>query len=355
VSSAMKKIQVVLLILIAGMLTVSGCAMIAGKEDDGAPLQPSLNISFVETLRNAKSLQGESYRDASGATDPAGSLQHPGSVYADQFRVYVVDTSPSILPSPGRIFIFDRGDRKLTKLDGTSSPLDEVKLLAPAGIVVDAVGTIYVSDAQQGRVFGYDGNGKLLWLLGRATAITSKQGLGDFASPAGMAVDNSKNRIYVADKHAHQVKVFSNMGSHLFDIGNSGKAGEDFKFPEAVALDQVGNIHVLDTQRLRVFTLTAEGGFLRSFSLKNAATPGVSVRPKGIAIDSDGHVYVVDAVNNNVLIFNPDGTFLYAWGRTGTLPGDFWTPTGIFIDSHDVIYVADQTNSRVQVFQYTKQ
>ncbi len=97
-----------------------------------------------------------------------------------------------------------------------------------------------------------------------------------------------------------------------------------------------------------------DGVFLRKFSLKNASRPGMSVKPKCIAVDSGGHVYVVDAVNNNILIFNNDGTFANAWGRTGSLLGDFWTPTGIFIDDRDYIYIADQTNGRVQVFEYVK-
>jgi len=345
----MKKNSGLFFILMTGMLALSGCAVIAGSEDGGTPAGPGLKLTFVETLRNEKSLRGEAFREVSpGATDPATSLQRPDSVFADRFRVYVADTAPA------RIFIFDRGDRKVVILNGAGSSLDEVKLIAPAGIVVDSVGTIFVSDSQQGRVIGFDRNGKMLWLLGSASAIATKQGLGDLATPVGMAVDNRQNRIYVADKHAHLVKVYSNMGIHLFDIGGAGKAGEDFKFPEDVALDRAGNVRVLDSQRLRVFTFTPDGVFVGSFSLKQALMPGMSVKPKGLAVDSDGHVYVTDMVNNNVLIFNPDGTLLSTWGRTGSLAGDFWTPAGIFIDSSDTVYIADQTNGRVQVFQYEK-
>ncbi len=354
----MKKTPRIATICAVVLLITSGCAVIAGKEDSG-PGQSvlTLKLNFVETLRNQASLRGEAFRDVAFATDPATTLQRPGSVYADRFRVYVTDLylkAPDI-PS-ARIFVFDRGDRTATILNVPVPPpvSSEGRLLAPAGIAVDGVGIIFVSDSPQSSVFGYDRNGKLLWALGRGSVLASKSGLGELVAPSGLAIDNVRNRLYVADTNAQQVKVFSNMGIHLFDIGKSGKAPEDFKFPVSVALDRAANVYVLDSLRLRVYVFRMDGVFLRKFSLKSATQPGMSIKPKSIAVDSDGHVYVVDAVNNNILIFNNDGTFANAWGRTGNLIGDFLTPAGIFIDDRDYIYIADQTNGRVQVFQYLK-
>lgn len=352
---SLKKKYFIPLTTAMAVVCMSGCAVIAGKEDADRTVLPQLNINFVETLRNQESLRGESYRDVTDGAGSAGLLQRPGSVYADQFRVYVTDTAPA------RVIIFDRGDRTASALNITPPPSStEGKLLAPSGIAVDGTGVIFVSDAQQGRVFGYDRNGTLLMVLGRAQVMTSsraatmsRNGLGDLSSPAGLAADNARNRLYVADKHAQQVKVFTTMGEHLFDIGNTGKRDEDFKFPEAVSLDRNGNIYVLDSLRLRVFIFDPDGKFMRSFSLKDAV-PGHSIKPKGIALDSDGHIYVTDAVNNHILIYNNDGSFLVTWGRTGRVIGDFWTPAGIFIDDRDYIYIADQTNSRIQTFQYIK-
>ncbi len=346
--SAYLKQHCLLSLAILAAAAVSACSIIAGSEDAQQAVRPGLNINFVETLINQKSVAGESYREFADTTNPP-LIQRPGSVYADQFRVYVTDTV-----APGRVFVYDRGRRTASPLNITLPPsATEGKLLAPAGIAVDAAGVIYVSDSQQGRVFGYDLNGALLMILGRADPIMSRNGLGDLASPRGLAVDNARNRIYVADSHAQQVKVFTSVGRHVFDIGNTGKREEDFKFPEAVSIDRNGIIYVLDSLRLRVFIYDQDGKFIRSFSLKGAST-GRSIKPKAIALDSEGHIYVPDAVNNNILVFNHDGSFLLTWGRTGRIIGDFWTPSGIFIDDHDYIYIADQTNSRIQTFQYVK-
>lgn len=329
-------------------LMVTGCAVIAGRDEAPSPTGgPELRLLFVETLRNEASLRGESLRELANATDPATTLQRPNSVFADAFRVYVTDTylykptGPSTVTS-ARVFLFDRGERTVRVLDSTK----DVRLLAPSGIAVDATGVIFVSDSQQGRVFGYDRNGRLLIEIGRA---------GDFSSPSGLAVDSFRNRLYVADSHAQQVKVYTIMGNRLLDldISGSGSQPQGFKFPTAITLDRGGNLYVLDGRGLRVAVYDPDGKFVRAFGI-SGGVPGISVRPKGIAADSAGRVYVTDSVNNNVLIFNVDGTLLRTWGRTGALIGDFLTPAGIFIDDHDYIYIADQTNGRVQVFQYIR-
>ena len=341
----MNKHNTIVIAFVILLLATSGCSIIAGTDDEGQSVVLPFRLDFVESLRNQKSLRGESLREFTGSTPAAPSLTRPSSVYADQFRVYVTDSA-----SPAGVFIFERGDGTFKAL---TSDTGDGKLLAPGGIAVDAAGVIYVSDAPQGRVLGFDRRGTLLYVLGRSQGLTSHRGLGDLVMPAGLAVDHLRDRLYVADTQAQQVKVFTALGIHLYDMGHTGKPAEDFKFPVSVAVDRSGRVYVLDSLRKRVFVYDPEGVFLNSFSLKGAL-PGQSIQPKGIAVDSDAHVYVIDSVKNNVLIFNPDGSLVLTWGRTGTLNGDFWTPAGIFIDSHDYVYIADQTNSRVQMFQYVK-
>ena len=325
---------------------ISGCSFIAGIPDEEQTVLVPFRLSFIESLRDQKSLRGESFREFAAAGNVGPSLKRPNSVFADQFRVYVTDK----LFACNCLYLRSRG-RHAEGVAAQAS--DELRLVEPTGITVDGAGIIYVSDGQQGRVFGFDRMGQLLFVLGRAQALVSQRGLGELVWPAGLAVDNERNRLYVADTQAQQVKVFDTMGMHLFDIGSTGRGDEDFKFPAAVSVDRAGRVYVLDSLRLRVFVFDPEGVFLSSFSLKGAV-PGQPVKPKGLAVDSAGHIYIVDIVNNNVLIFNPDGTLAMTWGRTGRLNGDFLSPAGIFIDSRDYVYIADQSNSRIQTYQFTK-
>ena len=314
-------------------LAVGGCAILAGPEE-GQGLSTGPQMRFVETLRNQQSLNGEGWRESVIVSAPtASSLQRPNSVYADDFKVYVTDRSG---PS-ARVFVFDRGARTVTILDRGKG----VNLLAPSSIVVDALGIIYVADAQQGKVFGYDLQGRNLYVIGKR---------GELQFPLGLAVDKKRNKLYVADAHAHVVKVFDNMGMFLYDVGTTSGPGE-LKHPVAVALDRAGTVYVLDGRRKRVALYDVDGRYLRSFGLASDV-PAAPMKPLGIAVDAEGRVLVTDEVSSNVLIYDNTGALVLTWGKTGRLAGDFWLPAGIFIDDRDMIYVADQLNSRVQEFQY---
>ena len=321
-------------------MACAGCAVIAGREEPEMPGQEGgqFRLTYVETLRNEASLRGEGFRDVAYTAGTPTTLQRPNSVYADAFRVYVTDQT-----QPPRIFIFDRGDRT-ARILSVPAPPAEGKLLNPTGIAVDSGNVVYVADAQQGRVFGYDLNGVLLLTYGK---------VGDLAYPMGIAIDKRSNRIYIADSHAHQVKAFTMLGDRLFDLGGDGTADKRFRSPIGLALGRDGRIYVLDGQSKYVHVYGPDGKFMKRFPLSKGV-PGDSVKPRGIAVDSAGHIYVADSVNNNILIFGPDGSYLKTWGKTGIVSGDFWTPQGLFIDERDQIYIADQTNARIQVYQLQK-
>ncbi len=315
-------------------MTISGCAFLTGP-DDGQGVSSGPRMRFVETLRNQESLNGEGTREIVVLSSPTtSSLQRPNSVYADDFKVYVTDRTSS---SP-RVFVFDRGARTVTILDKAKG----VDLLNPSGIAVDAAGIIFVADSQQGRVFGYDLQGRNLYTLGKR---------GELLFPSGLAVDRKQNKLYVADAHAHVVKVFDTMGMFLYDVGATSGPGE-LKHPVAVALDKTGIVYVLDARRKRVALYDGAGRYMRSFRLTGDEL-SAPLKPLGIAVDAEGRVLVTDEVSGNVLVYDSKGTLLLTWGKTGRLAGDFWLPAGIFIDDRDMIYVADQMNSRVQEFQYT--
>ncbi len=332
----MKKLTKMAIVL--SLFITGGCAIIMGRDDESA-LQ-RVPIRFVETLRNESSLRGESLKESRLKGDVATTLQQPKNLFADSFRVYVTDSAPT------RIFVFDRTERKVSILDSIPPPAeDEVKLIDPAGIAVDAAGTLWVSDAQQGKVFGYTPNGKLLFIIGQ---------MGGLGKPGGLVADRVRSRLYVADTSAHKIKLYSMNGVELSEISISGKTIEGFKSPGSLALDKNGNLFVLDTSHRRVQKYSAEGAYVKTIKLRETSEEIATLKPKCIAVDSSGHLYVTDSISNNILVFGQEGEFLFTWGRTGTMNGDFWTPYSIFIDDRDFIYIADQSNGRVQVFQYMK-
>ncbi|MDH4163252.1 MAG: hypothetical protein OEW15_11275 [Nitrospirota bacterium] len=370
-----KIIPYVMLFLIA--FGIGGCALLIGKPDEGDLPDPSrpVRIRYVETLRNEASFLTERYRQSDPLAPAATSLQKPVSVSADQFRVYVVDRSP--VP---RLFIFDRNERSVKII---SSPTPTVAVNAsfmdPSAVAVAEAGDIYVADPPQGKIFGLDRAGNLVFTLGKT---------GSLAYPAAMAVDSRRHRLYVADKHAHKVLMYTNQRDwasietrgnqtktgviqspanpcyssdaagafttyqRVCDLGDQGTK-DGLRSPVGLALDSAGNLFVLDAHRNRVHMFDSEGIFVRRFSLIADLAHPLN-NPTGIAIDSDGHVYVSDGVANTILIFDQNGMYLQRWGGIGDQRDGFWSPAGIFIDNRDYLYVPDQMNGRVQVFQYEK-
>ncbi|MDA8100266.1 MAG: hypothetical protein M0042_11655 [Nitrospiraceae bacterium] len=326
------------LFLVAALIAgCSACSLVAGQAEGVSPSSPpAVHLSYTETLKDQESLRSQRFSSGTDySTDPAISLQRPSSVFADAFRVYVVDQNPA-----PRVFVFNRNERTAAPLNIPAAPT-EGKLLNPTGIAVDASNVIYVADGPQGKVFGFDRTGTLVLVFGKA---------GMFVYPSAVAVDRHRDRVYIADSQDHLVKAFSGSGQLLFELRGEGTAKGGFKNPAGIAVDAEGRIHVLDTQARRVVLFGPDGAFLSAFSLGHRDGGGGN-QPQGIAVDREGRVYVSDGTTNNIFIYGPDGTLIESWGKTGIVQGDFWSPRGLFIDDRDLLYIADQNNGRVQVYQ----
>jgi len=199
---------------------------------------------------------------------------------------------------------------------------------------------LYVSDAGSGRilVFGLHGECVGGWTLPQGSR------------PAGLAVDEERGRLYVADPGTHHVLALDGSGRVSLQIGGRGAGPGEFNFPGWLALDQQGRIYVTDSMNFRVQVFTPDGAVVGTFGQEGDGS-GDFARPKGIGVDADGHVYVVDALFETVQIFDSQGHYLLAFGWHGTGAGQFWLPSGLTIVG-DRIYVADSYNRRVQVFRY---
>src|SRR3954468_20553113 len=72
--------------------------------------------------------------------------------------------------------------------------------------------------------------------------------------------------------------------------------------------------------------------------------PGQFQLPRAVAVDNTGNVYVVDVNNARVQKFTNDGVWLGMWGTFGTQDGQFDGPVGIAIDRAGFVYVLDSNN-----------
>jgi DNA-binding beta-propeller fold protein YncE len=202
-------------------------------------------------------------------------------------------------------------------------------------------GEVLVADAELGYVVRMDRNGTGLGTLGE----------GLFKRPTGLARDAERGHIYVADTHAHDVKVLDDDGNLLRVLGHRGEGDGEFNFPTHLCFAQ-GELYVTDTMNNRVQVFSAEGEVISRKFGQRGLYVGQMVRPKGVAVDEEGNVYVVESYYDHLLVYDRSGQFLLGIGGTGAATGKFYLPAGVWVDSRNRVFVADMFNGRVAVFQF---
>lgn len=170
-----------------------------------------------------------------------GGYSPLGLAFDKPGNLYVTDVSAKI----HRVLVFARDGKLMRTLDSTA------KLAFPNGIALDARGTAYISDSNNGRLVTWDTAGKMVATINRGV------GAGDLGLPRGTAIDNS-NRLYVVDTSAHMVKVYriatskAPSAKYTGSFGDEGQLDGKFEFPNGVATDTRSRIYVTDRENNRV-------------------------------------------------------------------------------------------------------
>lgn len=259
-------------------------------------------------------------------------LQRPQSGMVDaEGRVYITDVSR------GAVYVFDKPAGRLEVWDMVRG---RTRFVSPIGIAPGARNEILVVDADLHSVFRMDKKGNFVGEFGQ----------GVLKRPTGLARDAQRGRIYVADTHSHNIKVFGDDGVLMEVIGRRGEADGEFNFPTHLAF-AAGLLYVTDTMNSRIQVFDADGKVVAKFGERGLYV-GNLVRPKGVAVDSENNIYVVESFYDNLLVFDSTGRSLLALGGTGKDIGNFYLPAGVWIDSRDQIYVADMFNGRILVLQF---
>lgn len=267
-----------------------------------------------------------------GNRDDQVVLQRPQSGMVDaEGSIYVTDVSRHA------VYVFDKPGGKLEIWDMAR---ENAYFRSPIGIALGAQGEILVADAELQGVFRLDRKGKPIGEFGQ----------GVLKRPTGLARDAQRGLIYVADTYSHDIKIFGDDGKLQKVIGQRGEADGEFNFPTHLAFAS-GQLYVTDTLNSRIQIFDADGKIVTKFGERGLYV-GNLVRPKGVAVDSSGNIYVIESFHDNLLVYDSAGRTLMALGGTGKEIGKFYLPAGVWTDSHDQIYVADMFNGRILVLQF---
>lgn len=170
-------------------------------------------------------------------------------------------------------------------------------------------------------------------------------GDGQFQRPGAIAVDAEGN-IYISEWDNGRVQKFDSSGKFLTKWGAlwTGSREGDGIFrggARSVAIDERGNVYVLDYNSVQKFT--PGGEFLARWK-----TPGDQARR--LAMDPHANVYVTYENSHDVIKLDPKGDVVSRWGCAGTGDGLFSLPGSVAVDSSGNTFVADLWNYRIQKF-----
>ncbi|MBF0452130.1 MAG: hypothetical protein HQK75_15620 [Candidatus Magnetomorum sp.] len=170
-----------------------------------------------------------------------------------------------------------------------------------------------------------------------------------FHSPCGIAMDPVGN-VHIINMSNQTLHKYTASGKFITGWGEKTDNTQHLSGPYGIAIDKDGYIYITDIYENFVKKFSASGQFILKwggFGNEN----GQMDRPSGIAIDRMGSVYVSDYNNHRIQKFSKEGIFIQSWGRMGMMPGEFNGPLGIAFDDNEHMYVCDYSNNRIQSFE----
>ena len=161
---------------------------------------------------------------------------------------------------------------------------------------------------------------------------------------------NQRGEIILSERGAHCISIFCSLGEKHRSFGSQGSRRGLLENMRGIAVDDYGDILVMDRDNDRIQKFTADGKFMTVVG-KRGNKPLEFDKPRGVVIHPlNKKIYVTDLYNHRLQILNPDLTFFNSFGQYGIDDGQFQYPSDVACDSTGNVYVADEGNNRVQVF-----
>ncbi len=286
--------------------------------------------------------------DAGPAT--AATLKAPRAVtVARDGSILIADTGNNVIrsvsPVTGNITTYAGAGTAVcaaaVDMLGDGCPATQATFNAPAGLIADTDGNVYVSDTGNNLVRELTPAGYSVYIAGGATTVCANgdtfgngcTGTGTILSgPTGIAVDLAHN-VYVADTGNSEVRKITAGGlvSALAGTGQSGGSGNggpatgaQLANPTGVAIDAAGNLYIADTGNsvIRIVNgsgvITSVAGTLGASGTGTLPGSAFAVQlnaPSAVVSTGQGRLLIVDAGNNR-LFADDRGSITYDFGRT---------------------------------------
>jgi len=329
-----------------------------------------------------------------GGSATSAALNQPYGIAFDHFgNLYIADLGNARVrkvTSDGTIQTVAGGGALPATSQAQGGPATSAQLMQPRNVTIDTAGNLYISDFGANQVYSVATNGTLTLVAGNGMAGFSGDGMGALVgqlnAPAGLAVD-ATGSVYIADSGNNRVrKVSSGVIITVFNtptptglaldstgtlyIAASGYFGTlSQQIPSVtsavdVAVDRLGDLfassgaNVLEIPAGGAVTTLAGSGATQNFGGDNGpATAAQLNSPSSVAMDSSGNWYIADTSNNRIRMVTPAGVISTiagtgAAGLTGdngpAIKAQLNAPRGLAFDIFGNLVFADSGNNEVR-------
>jgi sugar lactone lactonase YvrE len=240
--------------------------------------------------------------------------------------VYVADTGNSAvrqisISGTQAVVSAFAGNASAGSVDATGAT---ARFFWPMDVASDGHGNFYVADAQNNTIRNIAANGTVSTFAGFPGVTGSANATGTNASfndPQAVAVDDSGN-VYVADTGNSMIReitsagVVSTLAGSPGSVGSSNGTGGSAQFdaPQGIAVNGSGDVFVADTMNHTIREIASGGvvttfaGFPGNFGSADGTNGAAQFdRPAGLAIDGAGNLFVADMLNQTIREITPAG------------------------------------------------
>ncbi len=297
------------------------------------------------------------------------------------------------LDSAGNIYFSDVYNKRVRRIStgglvttvaggGTGAPFVDggpatSAAFTPAGLSVDGQGSLFIADYYDGLITEVS-NGTITSVAGNSHLSPTIYTSAVINGASDPAVDTQGNR-YVADEVNNTVSRITPAGVVTVVAGNgvgcfltitvnscfSGDGGPALQAqlyaPNAVSVDQAGNLFIADTGNKRIRKVSTSG-IISTYAGGGSSTgEGVqalsaALAPESVAVDSDNNLFFTDGsarvrkISPNGFVFTIAGNGISGYSGDGGLAtsAELSSPDAIALDASGDVYFVDDSQTLIR-------
>lgn len=329
--------------------------------------------------------------DANGINALTANLSTPTDVVLDsEANIYTTNFNTVVK--------LEVATRKLTTIAGNGDfgeagdggQATKAQLGVPLSIAFDSNDNLYIADANFNRIRRVDANtGIITTIAGQGSETGGFGGDGgpainaQISAPSDISIDLNGN-IYFTDLGNQRVRRIDASTKQITTVAGNGESDfsgdgglatmASLSDPLAVAIDNIGNIFIADSENHRIRKVDVKTGIITTVAGRgddsfdgdggNALQAALS-RPNALVLDGVGNLFIADGDNNRVRMVDSVTGIITTVAGTGALDfsgegvaatrGRLFFPDGILLDSSENLIISDSAAGRIRQFNTNSQ